>query len=345
MVHPSFTVAEGQTVFGIGSCFARNIEEYVEKIGIHAPMSHFSVPQAEIPYHRRTNGILNKFTPASIAQELRWTESIYERDGCVRPDDVANLAYDVDGGYIDNGLCGFFPVSWERLLARRQEVFDTIVKVFSADCVVITLGLIEAWYDRERGRYIEEAPIGNKNMMRQLADSVVFKRLTYEQCREAVQAAIDCIRRHNPDANIMLTTSPVPMKATFTDDDVVLANMQSKSMLRTVAGVISEDNTNVDYFPSYEIIKEKFGHEAYEGDWRHVKDQYVGYVVKAMLDHYADTQRQGGWTEIARNAKMAEADFAMARNRYQEADRRVERWTTSSGRATSTRTTRKYWDG
>ena len=43
-------------------------------------------------------------------------------------------------------------------------------------------------------------------------------------------------------------------KRTFTDHDVITANMYSKSVLRTVAGGVAAANRNVDYFPSYESV-------------------------------------------------------------------------------------------
>lgn len=47
---------------------------------------------------------------------------------------------------------------------------------------------------------------------------------------------------------MVLTVSPVPLTATFTDKDVVTANMYSKSVLRTVA--LNVARMAVAYAPS-----------------------------------------------------------------------------------------------
>jgi hypothetical protein len=52
----------------------------------------------------------------------------------------------------------------------------------------------------------------------------------------------------------LVTVSPVPLTATATGAHVEVATAYSKAVLRAVAGQVSDQAQNVDYFPSYEII-------------------------------------------------------------------------------------------
>jgi hypothetical protein len=100
------------------------------------------------------------------------------------------------------------------------------------------------------------------------------------------QASIDIIRRANPSAKVVLTTSPVPLGRTFTGHDVIIANGYSKAVLRAVAADIVEKNRHVDYFPSYEMVMLSDPRSSWEDDQRHVDDARVGKVVQMFVDSY-----------------------------------------------------------
>ena len=76
----------------------------------------------------------------------------------------------------------------------------------------------------------------------------------------------------------MLTVSPVPLGRTFTDLDVVVANVESKCLLRTAAGEMARRFENVHYFPSFEICGASG--EVYEDDGRHVRRNVVQQIVR-----------------------------------------------------------------
>jgi hypothetical protein len=83
---------------------------------------------------------------------------------------------------------------------------------------------------------------------------------------------------------VIVTVSPVPLRATFTDQDVVVANMYSKSVLRVCAERL-EVLPGVDYFPSYEIVMSS-SVRAYEKDNVHVRDDVVSNIVRYMTSRY-----------------------------------------------------------
>src|ERR1700712_3706246 len=63
IVTPGFTLRPTDVVFTIGSCFARNIEEYLRRLGMKVPTLDFVVPAGE--REGRPSAILNKYTAPS----------------------------------------------------------------------------------------------------------------------------------------------------------------------------------------------------------------------------------------------------------------------------------------
>lgn len=279
-----FQVKPGSSVFTIGSCFARNMERHLSALGYQVPMLNFTVPKEE--WGSAPQGILNKYTPPAIFQELAWTSSILKRDGIVRSEDCDQFLYQVGGMCVDNNLAGFVPVAPDRFYARRQELFDCFKNVFSSDCVTITLGLIECWYDSEREIFIQESPARNLGLMRSVKDKVFFVRLTQSQCIDFVQKSLNLIKEYNPNADVLMTVSPVPLDATFTEEDVITANSYSKSVLRSTVGEIVSENPAVGYFPSYESVLYTRDWSVFSADLRHVTDEAIGQLVIDLTDSY-----------------------------------------------------------
>jgi len=282
-VEPSFEIEDGAEIFTIGSCFARNVEEHLARLGYSVPALRFSVPETE--RRGRPNGILNKHTPPLILQEIEWAASIFRRDGLVVGGDCERFELGVeDGAVIDTNLSSAKAVSRERFLERRREVYDVSCRAFAADYVVMTLGLVEAWYDRVTRAYVHLSAILER--VAEQPNRFELRVLDYADCLDFTQRTIDAIRALNPSAKFLITTSPVPLKRTFTDDDVLVANACSKSILRAVCGAVATSNDAVDYFPSYEAVV--LGDASvWDSDRRRVRDAFVGKMVERLLDAYA----------------------------------------------------------
>jgi hypothetical protein len=281
-ITPTFQLQPGAKVFTIGSCFARNIERHLQKLGFAVPTLGFSVPPRE---EAIGNTILNKYTPATIFQEIQWAKSIFVKGGEIAEADSEDFLYECrDGQCIDTNLHGFVPVTRERFFERRRQVYNTYKEMFSADCVVITLGLIEAWIDREKKVYIQRCP--KERYFFHDRGRFAFNRLSFAECRDLVQGSIEAIREINKTAKFLITTSPVALERTFTEEDVIVANMQSKSVLRAVAGEVTTSNTQVDYFPSYESAVLTKSWAVWNDDLLHVSDSFVGKIVARLVEKY-----------------------------------------------------------
>lgn len=139
---------------------------------------------------------------------------------------------------------------------------------------VMTLGMNEVWYLKSGKEALARAPWG-------MAASLVEPRiLTVEENVYELQRMLDIWRAHNPDVKIIVTTSPVPLHATFRGGDhhVVAANAHSKSTLRLAAEAFAERNRDVHYFPAYETVL--YGTKnPWEPDQRHVSMEAVKNVM------------------------------------------------------------------
>ena len=304
-----FRLPAGASVFTIGSCFARNIEEHLSLIGCRVPTLDFSVPKNE--WRTRPNGILNKYTPAAIFQEIAWAQRVSESGGFV-PESCDEMRWELkDGRVVDLQLGGYVPVSEERFLERRRQVYELFSKAFACDCVTITLGMIEAWRHKRTGLFIQSAPV-TRELLRN-ADQFEFVVLNYDDCMEFVERSVLTLRSCNPEARILITTSPVPMEKTFTGRDVVIANMTSKSTLRTVAERVADTFDDVDYFPSYEAVVMQDPKVSYEKDRMHVRDGVVGRIVSQLIDWYFDAPRG-----VDRLLQRAASELAEKTRGYQD---------------------------
>ncbi len=287
-VTPSFSIRPGDTVFTIGSCFARNIEGHLKALGCHVPMLDLSFPTEELNGQPRS--AMNRFHPPAFRQCLEWTARIFDRDGQVSWDDCAPMAIRAAKPpretFFDMDMAGALPATRERFIERRQHIYDVFSNVFSAACMMMTPGFVEAFKDRQTGLYLYGAPL-HKAMLAQ-PDRWEYEVLSFERCLEDMLAAIDVVRARNPDVKVLVTTSPVPLGVTFSGRDIRIANTYSKSVLRAVCDVVSVRRPMVDYFPSYETVMLSSPQLAWAKDRLHVSQALISRIVSRMTDSYLE---------------------------------------------------------
>jgi len=277
-VTPKFSVDFGNTtsVFTIGSCFARNIEEALEPLGVHLPTRGFSVPPGE--WNARPNGLLNEFNPGTISQRIMAALGSQRSPEQTIVPSGQNFA--------DLLLLGGADVSHDRALQRREEIFRVYQQLAVCDVVVITLGFVEAWFDRATGWFL------NRVLPHAFAmanpERFEFRRLDVFDAFPPLERALKALSEAGK--KVILTVSPVPIQTTFTSDDCVTANEFSKSVLRVCAERLSRSVPNVDYFPSFEIVRSA-GLPGYINDNVHVRDDLVRRITEYMIAVYRGDAR------------------------------------------------------
>lgn len=276
---PSFSFIEGERIFTVGSCFARNIEKHLGQLGFDVPALALQLP-AEERASDTENDFLNKYPPAAVLNELRWAL----QPGSSFPDE-AYLRVASDLWHDPHSAPNLTPAPLSRVRERRTMVADLYRLVPSCRVFVMTLGLAEAWFDRVTGLYMNGAP--PRRAIEQQSHRFRLDVLTVEEIEESLFAIHDLLReKGHPDSRMLLTVSPVPFRATFRGDDAIVANTYSKSALRVAAERFVRQRSGVDYFPSYEIVTHTHRSSAYIQDNRHVTDDVVRVIVERVVDAY-----------------------------------------------------------
>lgn len=311
---PSFTLARGCKVFTIGSCFARHIETHLDAHGFEVPAVTFAA-EYDAKFGINLGEMLNKYTPASIWQELSWTRGILERDGVITPKDIEPFLLDLgDDDVLDMHRLQLGTQTRAEALEKRQIIFDLFRQAFECDICIITLGLIEAWYDRETEQFIEFSPLLKKSAN---IGRFSCRALGFEECYRYTKDVVE-ILSSNRSCKILMTTSPIPILRTFTTQDAIVANTHSKSVLRAVCGEIVDVFPNVDYFPSFEIVQLTKEPHIWDDDLAHVNPAFIGRIMQKVIDSYVDLSQKER-DEAILTDKLLRIINLMSRNEYAEA--------------------------
>lgn len=281
-----FKLERQDRVYAIGSCFAREIEAAMISRGVPVPSFNINMLEADLfdgPHPWSLPAFFNRYTTASMLREVQnltgnkplgADELIYEANGKCQ-----DLHY---GNSLQLG-------SRDLLYKRRAAAFSMGSSISTADLIVITLGLIESWFDKESESYMLEAP--PPNLLRN-KDRFELRVLDFAENLDCLNRIYDIIKSHNSKAKFLITVSPVPLHASFVEEDIIVANMNSKSVLRAVAGRFAQDKVDADYFPSYERVMYADPDYAWKSDRRHVTDQMVQTIVDAFVSEYISAEDQ-----------------------------------------------------
>lgn len=289
---PSFQLTSGEKIFTTGSCFARNIERRLLELG-------FDIPAHEWLTWRGQNDtdapgeFLNKYIINAIEQEFTWA---LDPDRPF-PGQSALMHVGEDKWYDPFSTTTVAPTTLERVEKRRAKVMDITATVKECRVVIITLGLTEAWYDRELGLYLNSAP--PRTVMRSDGERYEMHALSYDDVLQSLNRIHALITRFGrPDVRFLVTVSPVPLVMTFTDADVLQANAYSKSVQRAAVEEFWRCHDNVDYFPSFESITLSDRSAAFEADFRHVTPAAVGVNISSMAAHYMPDETRA-WAHLS----------------------------------------------
>lgn len=195
-------------------------------------------------------------------------------------------------------------ISRDELLADREQHLAAVRRMFETlDVFVFTLGLTECWRSKEDGAVFPVCPGVEGGTFD--PKKYEFYNQPVEDVTEDLTTFRDALLAVNPNAQIILTVSPVPLVATAQPGEHVLsATTYSKSVLRVAAETMRRTFENVHYFPSYEIITGAFSRGAYYADdLRNVVEDGVDHVMRLFLAHAT-----GGESAAREKESTAEED-------------------------------------
>jgi hypothetical protein len=158
---------------------------------------------------------------------------------------------------------------YDRHISNAREALMT-AKVF-----ILTLGMNEVWSLTSDGSALSRSPW-------RLAPHLTQRRvLSIAENVEALQTMFDVWSSFNPELQLIITVSPVPLHATFRGDEhhVIAANQHSKSTLRLAAEEFCNRQCGrATYFPSYEMVMNCIK-DPWDQDQRHVTPAAVAKVM------------------------------------------------------------------
>lgn len=157
------------------------------------------------------------------------------------------------------------------------------------DAIVLTIGLAETWKDKINGKVFWRG-IPKKMFDKERHE---FYLSTVDDNTQNLENIISLIRMHRPNVSIILTLSPVPLKATFRDTTCITADCVSKSILRVaIDNVIRKLHAGVYYWPSFEIVRWLGAHQKDimfgkdDGSSRHVNKEISSKIVTLFMENF-----------------------------------------------------------
>lgn len=189
--------------------------------------------------------------------------------------------------------------------AFNEEIrLQTKAALMASDFFIITLGLSEVWSHKTTKEVFWRA------VPQEVFDPELheFRVSTHSENLANLREIHRIIRKHKPDAKILFTLSPVPLVATFRPVSCLTANSASKAILRAALdeflSAAQPSDSNLFYWPSYEIITEVFNHPWCE-DRRHIKPKVLDYVMTAFEHIWCTGRPQMGLSHAWVRARCA----------------------------------------
>ena len=288
---PKFHIRPEQRVATFGSCFAQHIGRALRARGYTwfvtewPPEGLTEENLKPFSYNLFTARTGNIYTASLLKQWVEW--ALGEKP-------VPQEYWVADGRYYDPFRPAIEPNGFESVeemrASRRYTISAFRRAITEARYFVFTLGLTESWFNKSEGYEYPMCPGTAAGTFD--PSEHVFKNQPFDFVRSNLLDALSKIRSVNNRVRVILTVSPVPLTATNSGRHVLTATMESKSILRAVAGQVRSGHGWVDYFPSYEIINSPvFGGQFFEANLRSVSQAGVDFVMNSF---FADLESKFG---------------------------------------------------
>jgi hypothetical protein len=266
-------ITASSPIVAFGSCFAENVANHLVKRGFDV-LTKRGDNQAYVT--RMGDGITNTF---AVLQQFQWAW-----DGRTPKADLWH-GYEAQSFGYD-----------EAVRKETRALFD------QADVFIVTLGISEVWYDEPTGEVFWRAvPMDKVDASRHK-----FRVTTVEENKRNLREMYRLIRTHRPGAAIVVTVSPIPLRATFRPVSCLSASAVSKGVLRVAVDEFMRElppaESKVFYFPSYEIVIHGFDNQ-WAADRRHVYAHVLDFNMKVFEAYFC----LGSLGVEALNAAYAEA--------------------------------------
>lgn len=276
----------GKKIASAGSCFAQHIGNALRREGFDY-VDVEPAPAFLQASHRREYGYgVYSARYGNIYTSRQLLQLIQRATGRFTP---ADRCWERGEGFVDPFRPEIEPdpfASPEEVEAFRDAHLKAVLRLFErTDVFVFTFGLTESWTSRVDGAVFPIAPGVAGGAFD--PEKYAFLNLTYPEVVADTEQFMELARAINPSMRFLFTVSPVPLVATATADQVVVATTYSKSVLRAAVGYLTQTYDYVDYFPSFEIassspMKGMF----FNPDMRTISMHGVAHIMKQFFSEH-----------------------------------------------------------
>jgi hypothetical protein len=280
---PKFPIRNGMKISTFGSCFAQHIGEALAYRRFNwfiteSPPPFISKETAkEFNYGIFSARTGNIYTATLLKQWVEWATGKKE---------VPSEIWEKSGRFYDPFRPSIEPNGFEsekELLRSRSAAITAFRAVLTeSNIFIFTLGLTESWINSDL-HY--EYPLCPGTIAGTFdAKKHEFLNQDFQLINSTLESTFLTIKKINPKIKFILTVSPVPLTATMSTNHVLVATMESKSILRAVSGSLKNRFKFIDYFPSYEIINSTpFRGVFFESNLRNVNSFGVNHVMDSFF--------------------------------------------------------------
>jgi lysophospholipase L1-like esterase len=281
----NFDISHQNHILTMGSCFAENIAQYLQKGRFHLEINPF--------------GIL--YNPISIAKGLGllYNDTLFPESELVQQGELWH-------SFLHHG--SFAKLSKTELLTdlnMRLEQHRAVAQ--KTNRIILTLGTANVFVYRDTGNVV-----ANCHKMPNTAFDK--RRLSVAECVAAFEAVFQKIKTQHPDIQIIVTVSPVRHIR-----DGIIENQRSKATLLLTAEQLAQKFPFVEYFPAYEILMDDLrDYRFYNEDMIHPSDAAVAYVWEAFQNSFFSESTKNILSEVdALNRLLAHRPLFPETNEYQ----------------------------
>lgn len=275
-------------IFTMGTCFAADGRATLAERGFQILPRYADISFASsAALFGGANNYLSNYDTFTVRQEF---ESAFElwSDRMAGAWEVRgfpiNSHFNSDVVYQEPSRRLVFASSPENLRAVTDAITESVRSgIEAADIILLSYGLTEVWRNNATGRFICRAPTTSNGTG---IGRATLHESTFSENYANVKATLDMLFSHFPQKQVVLTVSAARLYQTFAGGNVGVADLESKSILRSVLGQIAREYPdNVTYFPVYEMAT-ILGMQVYQEDGQHVLPSFTQLAVDSFVNSF-----------------------------------------------------------
>ena len=254
---PSFNINYKDNVLSMGSCFAQNMAEKLQKLYYHVSINPF--------------GTL--YNPVSIRNSLGLMLNNYE--------------FQSEDLFYHNGLWNSFQHHSSFSAANPAIVLEKInvelaksrTRLQQTKVLILTFG--SAWVYE-----LNKTQKAVSNCHKLPANRFKRRKLSVSEIVEKLGSLLEYLKKQLPELNIILTVSPIRhLKDGFEENQI------SKSTLILAVQEMVQRASYIHYFPAYEIMMDDLrDYRYYADDMIHPSNLAIEYVWELFATHYLNAK-------------------------------------------------------